>query len=162
MNRKPLFLLPIALFALGATSLLSGCGGDQSADSDAVQQKAATGIGPSVSRPGATVFIITPIDGATAASPVDIKFGVSGIQIAPAGTYAANTGHHHLMIDVELASMDQVIPKDAQHLHFGKGQTEASVDLEPGQHTLQLVLGDGNHVPHQPPVVSQIVRITVE
>ena len=68
------------------------------------------------------------------------------------------------MIDVELASMemDQVIPKDAQRLHFGKGQTEASVDLEPGQHTLQLVLGDGNHVPHQPPVVSQIVRITVE
>ena len=164
MNRSPLFLLPATLLALGATSLLSGCGGDQAADSNAAQHNAAppAAMSPSVSHPGATVFIITPTDGTAVAAPVSVKFGVSGIAVAPAGTYDANTGHHHLIIDGALASLDQPIPNDAQHLHFGKGQTEASVALEPGQHTLQLVLGDGNHMPHRPPVVSQVVTITVE
>ncbi len=162
MKRHRLFLLPTALFALGATSILSGCGGDQPPATAATQQTSAADAGPAVSRPGATVFLITPTSGATVASPVDVKFGVSGIEIAPAGTYKANTGHHHLIIDLELASEDQPIPKDPQHVHFGKGQTEASVELESGEHTLQLVLADGNHVPHKPPVVSQVVTITVE
>ncbi len=162
MNRNPMFLAATALLALGATSLLAGCGGEPPATSAAGQQNAAAGMSRSVSRPGATVFIITPTDGTTVASPISIKFGVSGIEVAPAGTYDANTGHHHLIIDTELASTEQPIPKDAQHMHFGKGQTEASVELEPGRHTLQLVLGDGNHVPHQPPVVSQVITITVE
>ena len=112
--------------------------------------------------PGATVFIISPTDGATVSSPVSVKFGISGISVAPAGQNTPNTGHHHLLIDTELANPDAPVPADPQHVHYGKGQTETSIELEPGQHTLQLVLGDGNHVPHQPPIVSKVVTITVE
>ena len=104
----------------------------------------------------------SPESGATVGSPVNVKFGVSGVGIEPAGQHTPGSGHHHLLIDTELADPDQPIPADAQHLHYGKGQTEATVELEPGSHTLQLVLGDGNHFPHQPPIVSKVVTITVE
>jgi hypothetical protein len=112
--------------------------------------------------PGAAVFIITPVNGATVSSPVTVKFGISGMTVAPAGQYTPNSGHHHLLIDTELTDPSQPIPSDAGHLHFGKGQTETSIELAPGQHTLQLVLGDGNHIPHEPPVMSDVVTITVE
>jgi len=82
--------------------------------------------------------------------------------VAPAGQHDANSGHHHLLIDTALANPDQPIPSDPNHLHFGKGQTETTVELAPGTHTLQLVLGDGNHIPHQPPVASDPITITVE
>ena len=95
-------------------------------------------------------------------SPVTVKFGISGINVAPAGTYEPDTGHHHLLIDAELADPGLPVPTDAQHVHFGKGQTEAEIELAPGPHSLRLVLGDGNHVPHDPPIVSQAVTITVE
>jgi hypothetical protein len=112
--------------------------------------------------PNATVFFISPMDGATTSSPVTVKFGISGMSVAPAGTYAPDTGHHHLLVDTGLPPLDQPIPSDANHLHFGKGQTETTVELAPGQHTLQLLLADGNHVPHDPPVTSDSVTITVE
>jgi Domain of unknown function (DUF4399) len=79
--------------------------------------------------------------------------------IAPAGVDVPNTGHHHLLIDTDLPPTDQPLPNDFNHLHFGKGQTEAVVDLKPGRHTLQLLLADDRHIPHNPPVVSE--RITV-
>ncbi len=118
--------------------------------------------GRTPSPPGAKVFIIEPNDGATVTSPVTVKFGIDGMAVAPAGTEKPNTGHHHLLIDTTMTDFSEAIPKDANHIHFGKGQTEASVELKPGKHTLQLLLGDGNHIPHDPPVMSKVVTITVE
>lgn len=111
---------------------------------------------------GAKVFIIEPKDGATVASPVAVTFGIEGMDIAPAGSDTPNSGHHHLIIDAKLTEFTQPIPADANHVHFGKGQTETSVELKPGQHTLQLVLGDKNHIPHNPPVMSDVITVTVK
>lgn len=118
--------------------------------------------GRTPSPPGAKVFIIEPKDGATVSSPVTIKFGIEGMEIAPAGTDKPNAGHHHLLIDAPLPDLSEAIPKDETHIHYGKGQTEASVELKPGKHTLQLLLGDKNHIPHDPPVKSEVVTITVK
>ncbi|WP_461520493.1 DUF4399 domain-containing protein [Porticoccus sp.] len=111
---------------------------------------------------GAKAYIISPADGAMVTSPVTVQFGLSGIGVAPAGTEKEKTGHHHLLIDVkELPDMSSPIPADEHHRHFGGGQTEVTVELAPGQHTLQLLLGDHQHVPHNPPVLSEPVTITV-
>jgi hypothetical protein len=111
---------------------------------------------------GAEVYIISPKDGATVKSPVTVQFGLKGMGIAPAGMKFENAGHHHLVIDSEPpADQNLPLPTTEKLLHFGKGQTEASVTLPPGKHTLQLVLGDQNHTPHNPPVVSKKVTITV-
>jgi hypothetical protein len=90
-----------------------------------------------------------------------VRFGLSGMGVAPAGVEKANTGHHHLLVDTPLPAMDEPIPNDFNHLHFGAGQTEAKVKLPLGMHTLQLLLGDENHVPHDPPVMSQPVKVLV-
>jgi Domain of unknown function (DUF4399) len=111
---------------------------------------------------GAEVYFIAPADGATVSSPVTVKFGLKGMGIAPAGIAFDGSGHHHLVIDAELPPMSAPFPTDAQHLHFGKGQTETTVELKPGKHTLQLVLGDHLHTPHDPPVVSKKITITVK
>jgi hypothetical protein len=112
--------------------------------------------------PGTRVFIIEPAAGATVASPVTIKFGAEGIAIEPAGEIKNGSGHHHLLIDTpSLPPLDQPLPFSDTILHFGQAQTEASVNLAPGPHTLQLVLAGGNHIPHNPPVVSGKITITV-
>jgi hypothetical protein len=112
---------------------------------------------------GAQVYIISPPDGATVASPVTVRFGLKGMGVAPAGIEKDKTGHHHLLIDVaELPPLDEPIPADANHKHFGGGQTEVAVELPPGAHTLQLLLGDQNHIPHEPPVMSEKITITVQ
>lgn len=111
---------------------------------------------------GAAVYFITPADGATVGREVLVQFGLKGMGVAPAGTAVANTGHHHLLIDTGLPPLDQPLQADAQHVHFGKGQTETTITLSPGTHTLQLLLGDLNHIPHVPAVVSPVIRITVE
>jgi hypothetical protein len=116
------------------------------------------------SPPGASVYFINLRDGDTVTSPFKVQFGLTGMGIAPAGVEKPNTGHHHLLIDTTLSD-DQLkapIPADAQHLHFGGGQTEAMVTLPPGQHTLQLVLGDWSHIPHVPPVMSPVIKVTVK
>jgi hypothetical protein len=112
----------------------------------------------------AKVYFINIKDGDTVTSPVLIQFGLSGMGVAPAGTQAPNTGHHHLLIDdsIEGAALDEAIPMDERHLHFGKGQTEASVTLPKGTHTLQLLLGDWTHIPHKPPVMSERITVNVE
>ena len=110
---------------------------------------------------GAELYFISPQDGATLASPVTVRFGLGGMGIAPAGIAMENTGHHHLLIDTALPPLDRPVPADAQHVHFGKGQTEAVVTLAPGSHRLQLLLGDHLHLPHDPPVVSVPITITV-
>ncbi|MBS0237709.1 MAG: DUF4399 domain-containing protein [Proteobacteria bacterium] len=111
---------------------------------------------------GAKVFIIEPKDGATVSSPVTIKFGIEGMEVAPAGSDTPHSGHHHLLIDAALPPLGEAIPKDESHVHYGKGQTETTVELKPGKHTLQLLLGDKNHIPHDPPVKSDVVTITVK
>jgi hypothetical protein len=91
-----------------------------------------------------------------------VWFGLHNMGVAPAGVEHPNTGHHHLIIDAPLPPFDEPIPADRNHLHFGAGQTETEIELEPGEHTLQLLFGDQNHVPHQPPLYSQVVKIRVE
>ena len=112
--------------------------------------------------PSAKVFIISPKDGAEVSSPFEVVFGLQGMGIAPAGVNFPNTGHHHLLIDLdELPDLKSGIPADAQHLHFGKGQTQATIELDPGEHSLQLLLGDWMHVPHETPVISEKINISV-
>ena len=108
----------------------------------------------------AKVYFIEPSDGATVSSPVIVKFGLSGMGVAPAGTAKANTGHHHLIIDAELPALDKPVPSDANHKHFGGGQTETQIELAPGKHTLQLLLGDMAHIPHKSAVYSEKITIT--
>jgi hypothetical protein len=111
---------------------------------------------------GAAAYIISPASGELVSSPFKVKFGLQGMGVAPAGVEMPNTGHHHLLIDVEQLPPDSLpLPATEHVVHFGGGQTETMVDLPPGRHTLQLVLGDHLHIPHDPPVRSQRITITV-
>ena len=124
---------------------------------------AAAGETPSAA--GSQVYFINLKDGDTVSSPVHIQFGLSGMGIAPAGIDEyEDTGHHHLIINesIEGAELAEPIPDDDRHRHFGLGQTEATIELAPGTHTLQLVLADWSHIPHDPPVMSERITITVK
>lgn len=111
----------------------------------------------------AELYFITPRDGEVVSSPVTVRFGLKGMGVAPAGVDQDGTGHHHLLINLaEPVAEDQPLPASDQVRHFGGGQTETEVELPPGQHTLQLMLGNHLHVPHDPPVSSEIITITVE
>lgn len=109
----------------------------------------------------AKVYILWPPDGQVIHGPFWIRMGLAGAGVAPAGVEKANTGHHHILVDAPLPPLDEPIPNDRNHMHFGLGQTEARLDLPPGKHTLQLLLGDQDHVPHKPPLYSKPVTITV-
>lgn len=124
---------------------------------------AGLALARSPSPEGAAVYIIAPQDGETLTSPVTVRFGLQGMGVAPAGVDRKHTGHHHLLIDLEeLPAADQPLPADAQHIHFGGGQTETTIELAPGKHTLQLMMGDMGHMPHDPPVVSPKITIVVQ
>ena len=107
------------------------------------------------------VYFINLEEGDRVESPFLIQFGLSGMGIAPAGTDRANTGHHHLLINVNDIDLSKPIPSSSNHIHFGGGQTESLVNLMPGDYSLQLVLGDMTHTPHNPPIISQRINITV-
>ena len=107
------------------------------------------------------VFIIQPKNGEIVDKTFEVIFGIEGMKLAPAGTYENNTGHHHLIIDAELPALSLPIPASDNYVHFGKGQDRTVLTLEPGKHSLQLLLGDGNHVPHQPPVASKKIEVVV-
>ena len=107
------------------------------------------------------VYFINLEDGDRVESPFLIQFGLSGMGIAPAGTDRSNTGHHHLLINVDDIDLSKPIPSSSNHIHFGGGQTESLVDLMPGNYSMQLVLGDMTHTPHNPPIISQRINITV-
>lgn len=110
---------------------------------------------------GAKAYIISPADGTVVATSFSVKFGLSGMGVAPAGTDRANTGHHHLLVDGKaLPDMNEALGISVTH--FGGGQTETTLTLTPGTHTLQLILGDKGHVPHIPPIVSDKITITVK
>jgi hypothetical protein len=115
-----------------------------------------------ISASDTSVYFINLKDGDIVESPVFIQFGLSGKGIAPAGVSKENTGHHHLLINVNGLDLYKPIPSSKNHLHFGGGQTEAWIDLPSGQHQLQLVLGDLYHIPHQTPLMSEKITIVVK
>ena len=159
----PTRVLIILAFCLS----LFGCGqngGAPASETPATAPPATTappGIVRTPSPPGAMVYIISPTAGDEVQSPVTVIFGLKGIGVAPALIDFPDTGHHHLLVDTELSNLGFPIPADAQNIHFGLGQTEATIELEPGEHVLQLVLGDMLHIPHDPPLVSEPVTIQV-
>jgi len=146
---KPLFTLTLAAALWAAAPALAG-------DTPAPE--------------GAEVYVVNLEDGATVSSPVTVVFGLEGMGVAPAGVEMEDTGHHHILLDRppfgegpdDAEILTSGIPSDDHHRHFGGGQTQATLDLEPGEHTLQLLLGDPFHVPHDPPIVSEVITITVE
>jgi len=109
-----------------------------------------------------SAYIISPANGSVVSNPVTVKFGLKNYGVAPAGIVRENTGHHHLLIDTPLPELNKPIAADAKHVHFGAGQTEAEIQLAPGKHTLQLLLGDHLHTPHQKPIYSDVITITVK
>jgi hypothetical protein len=113
---------------------------------------------------GAVAYIIWPSDGAViSGGKLWVRMGLTNqMGIAPAGVVKANTGHHHLLVDADVPPLGEEIPNDKNHLHFGAGQTEARLELPPGRHTIQMLLGDENHIPHDPPVMSKKITIVVQ
>jgi hypothetical protein len=147
---KPTVLSILTSFIIGAF-----CCGEASA------QTSPQAGGPTASPVGAVVYFVDVKDGATLTGKTIIHFGLRGMGLAPAGVERQNSGHHHLLIDSDLPSLKEPIPSDFNHLHFGNGQTETEINLPPGDHTLQLLLGDQNHVPHNPPVMSERIKVHV-
>lgn len=143
---KTLKLLPLAILLLPALAL-------------------AQGMERSPAPQDARVYFVTPNDGEAVTSPVTVRFGLEGMGVAPAGIDHDKTGHHHLLIDVDdsnMPAMDKPLPTTDHVVHFGGGQTEVDIELKPGEHTMQLLLGDHRHVPHDPAVMSEKITITVE
>ncbi|MGI9247808.1 MAG: DUF4399 domain-containing protein [Woeseiaceae bacterium] len=149
---------------------LCACGQKSAEEPAAVAEPEAAGDGVAesgalsrTSSPeGARVFFITPADGATVSNPIRIEFGIEGMAVVKAGNSQPDSGHHHLLIDTELPDLGLPVPADANHVHFGDGSTSTEITLEPGQHTLCLLLGDHLHIPHDPPLMSNPITITVE
>jgi hypothetical protein len=156
--------MPRALLAVTATLWLLAAPGVRAEESKPHEHAAdAPAALPRTPRPAdAVLYVISPADGATVRSPVTIRFGLKGMGVAPAGVDVPNTGHHHLVVDAPTPPLDLPLPADAQHIHFGGGQTETTLELPPGTHTLQLILADKVHIPHDPPLVSERITITVE
>lgn len=124
---------------------------------------ASEAVAPTPAPAGAGVYFIEPADGATVAQEFTVRFGLRGMGVAPAGIAHPNTGHHHLLIDVDTPpKAGEAIPSDERHRHFGGGQTEVALKLAPGKHRLRLLLGDHLHRPHDPPVMSEEITVTVE
>ena len=161
---------------LAMVLLFAGCGREDADDAPATVEPAAsaeTGAAPAeapgvstiprTSSPeGARVFFITPADGDTLTNPITVEFGIEGMAVTRAGDNAPNSGHHHLLVDVGLPDLGLPIPADENHIHFGDGSTSTELTLEPGSHSLQLLLGDHLHIPHEPPVLSESINIVVE
>lgn len=166
--------LPTIILATLTTILLLGACSRQEAETPAPATAPATSEPESAaadtpaamprtpSPDGARVFFITPADGDTVSNPVGVEFGIEGMSVVRAGDNAPQTGHHHLLVDTDLPDLGLPIPADRNHVHFGDASTATELELEPGEHTLQLLLGDHLHIPHDPPVMSEIITVTVE
>ena len=158
----------------GFTLMLAGaCGqrdagpADEAAPADeqavsATRSVVSTDIPRSPAPADARVFFITPADGDTVPNPIRVEFGIDGMTIAPAGVRGENSGHHHMLIDTPVPDLGMPIPADANHIHFGDGSTWTELTLAPGEHTLQLLLADHAHIPHDPPIMSDPITITVQ
>ena len=158
------------LLPFGFALLLGACG--EKASEEPVAPPPATessAAGPAIaamprtpSPEGARVFFISPADGATVSNPVKIVFGIEGMSVAPAGDDAPHSGHHHVIIDAELPDLGLPIPANDNYVHFGDGRTETELTLDPGEHTLEMLIGDHMHIPLDPPLTSARIRIFVE
>ena len=148
----------VALSAASLTVAVQANAADRGAQ-DQRGQPATAAANPSAPQ----VYFIWPYDGSVInGGKFWVRMGLRNMGVAPKGTTVPNTGHHHLLIDTELPSMTEPIPSDRNHLHYGAGETEATIELPPGRHTLQLLMGDENHVPHEPPVTSKKITITIK
>jgi hypothetical protein len=155
-----------------ASVLLAACGQQEPAapvapttppSAPASAPPAAAALARTPAPAGAMAYIIEPADGARVTSPVRVVFGLKGFGVAPAGVDRNDAGHHHLLVDAPLPeNLALPIPNDEQHRHFGGGQTEVELTLPPGRHTLQMLVGDHLHIPHDPPIASSIVTIEVQ
>ena len=163
MNIKLLTLTALSLLAIACAEKQEAMpAAEEAAATEPVVETTAAALPRSESVEGARVFFISPADGDTVTSPVRIVFGIEGMAVAPAGDDTPQSGHHHLLIDTDLPELGFPIPKDERHVHFGDGSTEAEISLEPGEHTLQMLLGDHLHIPHDPPLVSDRITVIVE
>ena len=159
-----------AVAAISLLVMMAGCSQksatpeptSEPAATEAVVESAPVALPRTASAAGARVFFITPVDGATVSNPVSIEFGIEGMDVVKAGVQQPASGHHHLLIDTNIPDLGLPIPADERHIHFGDGSTSTEITLEPGEHTLQMLLGDHMHVPHNPPLVSEPITITVE
>ncbi len=141
-------LLSLSLVLCAATALADGT--------------APAAMARSKAPAGAAAYFIAPHDGEVVSGPVTVVMGLKGMGIAPAGVQHEATGHFHLIVDADLPPADMPIPKDDQHLHFGGGQTQTTLTLKPGKHTLQILMGDFAHLSFDPPVASEKITITVK
>ena len=171
------------LAALGALLAIGACNSDETAtaakdsaveaiagmrmpkdtaEQVAVGEQAPAMLPRTASPAGARVFFISPANGDTLINPVRVEFGIEGMTVAAAGLNQENSGHHHLLVDTDLPEISMPIPADQNHIHFGDASTSTELTLAPGEHTLQLLLADYAHIPHDPPVISERITITVE
>ncbi|MCB1063441.1 MAG: DUF4399 domain-containing protein [Verrucomicrobiae bacterium] len=165
-NPIKITLLTLAVSASAFLFIRGNATSEEKKDAHAHAAPAANvPMGPTKRPADAKLYIISPKDGAKVKGTFTVRFGLKGMGVAPAGIYMSEempTGHHHLVIDSELPNLKLPFPKDEKNLHFGGGQTETTLTLAPGEHTLQLVLGDHSHIPHDPPLMSEKITITVE
>ncbi len=162
LNRMPRPAVPVIfwLTVLIASAPTAALAGHHESKGEATKNQPAPGRTPAPE--GASLYIISPTQGAVVESPFIVRFGLAGAGVAPATVEKPNTGHHHLVIDAPLPDPRVPIPSNDQYRHFGGGQTETVLELPPGPHTLQLILGDYRHIPHDPPIVSEPIEIIVE
>ncbi len=162
-------LLKTAAPPIVAALLLAACGGAEDPESGvdepehgAPAAESAAALPRTPAADGARVFFITPVDGDTVSNPIMVEFGIEGMSVVTAGDATPDSGHHHLIIDADLPDPTMPIPANDNYIHFGDGSTSTEITLDPGTHTLKLLLGDHLHVPHDPPVTSETITITVE
>ena len=151
-----------------AAALVCSCGSPEPPEAAAPEADAAPEPAPEVALPprkpspeGARVWFVSPGDGAALTSPFVVEFGLEGMELLPAGEIGEHTGHHHLLVNTPLPRMDLPIITDDAHMHFGLAQTSVELSLAPGTYTLQLLLGDDLHIPHEPPVMSDVITVEV-
>jgi Domain of unknown function (DUF4399) len=158
-QRQPLAAAAAILFIAGSAYAQEPAGASTPSAEHAMPD---TGSKRTPAPADAHVYIGWPNDGQVLhTTHIKVWFGTRNFGVAPAGTTKPNTGHHHLLVDTALPPLDQPIPNDKNHLHFGLGQTETVIDLPPGTHTLQLLMGDADHIPHDPPLMSKKITIHV-
>ncbi|MGB5492691.1 MAG: DUF4399 domain-containing protein [Woeseiaceae bacterium] len=166
-NTTVLVALAVSLAACGEKAAEKPVGGESAeaaSSAEAITETAAeiVALKRTASPAGARVFFITPADGDVVSNPIAIEFGIEGMTVTKAGDNQAHSGHHHLLIDTGLPELGLPIPANANYVHFGDGSTATEISLEPGTHTLRMLLGDYRHIPHDPPVASDSITITVE
>ena len=158
--------MTLRLILCGSLLVLAACGEKPAGEPPVAEQATLTtepaAMTRTASADGASVFFITPADGATLINPVSIEFGIAGMDVVKAGFDQPHSGHHHLLIDTGLPELGLPIPADDHHIHFGDGSTTTEITLPPGEHTLQMLLGDHLHIPHDPALTSAQITITVE